>query len=136
MKARVKVNKSLDKKLEQLEQTAEERVKDELRDMASFTALKVQSVSGKGSPVDTGAYVTSFSIKNSYSSGRSRTSKGKPRRQNPQAKRQEGLAQMLGDIETLKPLEEPLIVISNGAPHAKYVEMKHAIFAQIRNKFQ
>jgi mRNA-degrading endonuclease RelE of RelBE toxin-antitoxin system len=130
MKARVKVNKSLDKKLERLEQTAEERVKDELVDVAQFAVSR--------SPVDTGAYVTSFSIKNSYSSGRSRTSRNKPRRQSPQAKREEGLSQMLGDIETLKPLEEPLIVISNGSPHATQVEKLHgyAVFAQIRNKFQ
>lgn len=131
MKARVKFNKaSLDKKLMMLEQTAEERVKDELTDIAQFAVTR--------SPVDTGAYVTSWSMKHSYSSGRSRTSKNKPRGQSPEAKRQEGLSQLLMDIETLRPLENDLVVISNGSPHADVVEYKHgyAVFAQIKDKFR
>lgn len=140
MKARVKFNKaSLDKKLLLVEQTVEERVKDQMVDIAQFATSR--------SPVDTGAYVTSFSMKHSYSSGRGRTSKGKPRNQSPDAKRQEGLSQLLSDIETLKPLENDLIVLSNSSPHAKSVEYGnevdkrwgkpgYAVFTQIKDKFR
>ena len=131
MKARVNFNKgALDKKLLLAEQTVEEKVKDQLTDIAQFATSR--------SPVDTGAYVTSFSIKHSYSSGRSRTSNNKPRGQSLEAKRQEGLSQLVADIETLKPLENDLIVLSNGSPHANEVEYKHgyAVFSQVKDKFR
>lgn len=131
MKARVKFDKSgLDKKLMMLEQTAEERVKDRLIDIAQFATTR--------SPVDTGAYVTSWSMKHSYSSGRSRTSNNKPRGQDPIAKRQEGLSQLVADIETLRPLDNDLVVISNGSPHATEVEYKHGymVFSQIKDRFR
>lgn len=136
MKARVKINPSLQRKMELLGQTAEERAKDQLVDIAQFAVAR--------SPVDTGSYVTSFSLKNSYSSGRGRTSKNKPRNQDPQAKRQEGLSQLLQDIEGLNPLEDNLIVLSNGSPHARLVETGevwsrtpgYAVFAQIKDKFR
>lgn len=131
MKARVKIDQAgLDRKLKLLEQTAEEQAKDRLVDIAQFATSR--------SPVDTGAYVTSFSMKHSYSSGRSRTSRDKPTQQSPEAKRQEGLSQLLGDIETLKPLEQPLVVLSNGSPHADVVEYKHgyAVFTQVKDRFR
>ena len=133
---KAKVNPSLQKKMAMLGQKAEEKVKDQLIEIAQFATTR--------SPVDTGAYVTSFSMKPSYSSGRGITSNNKPRRQNPQAKRQEGLAQLLSDIETLKPLENPLVVLSNGSPHARQVETGegwnqtpgYAVFAQVRDRFR
>jgi hypothetical protein len=125
--------------MKEFQETTEKKAKDKLRDIAEF-AVAV-------SPVDTGAYVTSWSMKPSYSSGRSRTSEGKPKNQNPEAKKQEGLSQLMSDIQSLKPLETPLVVISNSSPHAKSVEYGsqvddnwkrdgYAVFAQIRNKFR
>jgi len=131
MKARVKFDAGgFSNKMKLLEQTAEERVKDKLVDISQFAVSR--------SPVDTGAYVTSFSMKHSYSSGRSRTSNNKPRGQSPEAKRQEGLSQLLVDIETLRPLENDLVVLSNGSPHANEVEYKHgyAVFAQVKDRFR
>jgi len=131
MKARVKFDANgFSNKMKLLEQTAEERAKDKLVDIAQFATSR--------SPVDTGAYVTSFSMKHSYSSGRSRTSNNKPRGQSPEAKRQEGLSQLLVDIETLRPLENDLIVLSNGSPHANEVEYKHgyAVFSQVKDRFR
>ena len=132
---KAKVSPSLMKKTDLLGQTAEERAKDKLVDIAQFATSR--------SPVDTGAYVTSFSMKHGYSSGRGRTSKNKARNQSPQAKRREGLSQLLADIETLKPLENPLIVLSNGSPHAQSVETGegwrrpgYAVFAQVRDRFR
>jgi len=137
MKARVKFNKgSFDKKLKASEEKVYQQVENELKDMAQFAVNR--------SPVDTGAYVTSFSIKNNYSSGRGRTSKNKPRNQSPQAKRQEGYAQMAADIESIDLKNSKIIVLSNGSPHARLVETGeawtktpgYAVFAQIKDKFR
>ena len=127
---KAKVNPSLQKKMDLLGQKAEEQVKDQLVDIAQFATTR--------SPVDSGAYVTSFSMKHSYSSGRGRTSNNKPRGQDPQVKRSEGFSQLSGDIQSLKPLENPLVVLSNGSPHADEVEYRHgyAVFAQVKDKFR
>jgi len=129
MKAKVNVS-GVKKKMQLLEQKAEEEVKDQLIDVAQFATTR--------SPVDTGAYVTSFSMKHSYSSGRGKTSHNKPRGQDPQAKRSDGLSQLVRDIQALEPLENPLVVLSNGSPHASDVEYKHgyAVFAQVKDKFR
>ena len=129
MKAKVNIS-GVKKKMQLLEQKAEEEVKDQLIDIAQFATTR--------SPVDTGAYVTSFSMKHSYSSGRGKTSHNKPRGQDPQAKRSDGLSQLIGDIQALEPLENPLVVLSNGSPHASDVEYKHgyAVFAQVKDKFR
>lgn len=137
MKARVKFNKAaLDNKIKEAEDKAYQQVENQLKDMAEFAVSR--------SPVDTGAYVTSFSIKNNYSSGRGRTSKNKPRNQSPQAKRQEGYVQMAADIEGLDLKNSKVIVLSNGSPHARLVETGeawsrtpgYAVFAQIKDRFR
>ena len=132
MKARVNRG-SLEKKMDMLRGKAEEAVKDELRDIAEFAVIS--------SPVDTGAFATSWSLKSSYSSGRSRSSKGKPRNQSVEVKQQEGLSQINSDIESVRIFEgpevggSPLFVISNGAPHAPSVERKYEIFRRLRNRY-
>ncbi len=131
MKAGIRYDRaSIDRKFKASEQQIEEELKGLFTDIAEFAVMR--------SPVDTGAYVTSFSIKHGYSSGRGRTSKNKPRQQSPQAKRQEGLSQLLADIETLKPLENDRVVLSNGSPHADKVEYKHgyAVFSQVKDRFR
>lgn len=72
-------------------------------------------------PVDTGAYVTSFSVTTSSGSGRSRTSHGKPRNQDPAAKKAEAMAQIRSDIEGL-PVNATMIYLTNRAPHAAFIE--------------
>jgi len=140
MKARVRINKAqIDKKLKGLEQVVEDRFKDDLTEMAQF-AVNI-------SPVDTGAYVTSFSIKPSYSSGRGRTSRNKPTGQSDTAKRSEAMGQLLSDIEKISPLDQPLVVLSNGSPHALSVERGsavdpnwqrpgYAVFARVKDRFR
>ena len=128
MKARVQVNKSLSDKQLLLGQTVEEKVKDKLVDIAQFAVTRT--------PVWSGAAVTSYSMKHSYSSGRGRISQ-KERTPDEAGKRQEGLSQLMSDIEGLKPLKNPLVVLSNGAPHFKeWVEPKYDIFGQVKDKFR
>lgn len=121
---------------------AEEKIEDRLEDIARY-AVNV-------SPVDTGAYVTSFSIgRAGFSGGRSRASNNKPRNQNPEAMRQEGYAQLSSDIQSLDISEMVKtgrlgFTLKNRSPHAYAVEnggvnwtvtQPYHVFEKIRRNF-
>jgi hypothetical protein len=119
---------------------AEEKVEERLQDVADY-ATRI-------SPVDTGAYVTSFSIKRAgQGGGRSRSSENKPRNQNPEEKRAEAYGQLVTDIEALNVsdmLEQGItrIVLRNRSPHARDVEdganwrsSGYHVFQRIKRKF-
>lgn len=126
---------------DKVETIAAQRVEDKLKDVAEY-AVSI-------SPVDTGAYVTSFSLVSGGSGGgRSRSSAGKPRNQNPEAKRQEGLGQLYEDINGLaikQDLEDgnAKFTLRNRAPHANDVEDGtnwkrkdgYYVFTKIKRKF-
>ena len=119
---------------------AEEKIEERLEDLADY-ATRI-------SPVDTGAYVTSFSIKRAGAGGgRSRSSENKPRNQNPETKKQEAYGQLLTDIEALNISDmiengNVRITLRNRSPHARDVEdganwrsSGYHVFARIRRKF-
>lgn len=123
-----------------LNDLAEEKIEERLEDLADY-ATRI-------SPVDTGAYVTSFSIKRAGTSGgRSRSSENKPRNQNPEAKKQEAYGQLLTDIQALNISDmiengNVRITLRNRSPHARDVEdganwrsSGYHVFARIRRKF-
>lgn len=85
--------------------------------------------------VDTGAYITSHSIRVTRGAGRSRTSHGKPKKQSPEVKAAEALNQLRDDIAALPPGQEE-VYLSNFAPHANLVEYKHgyAVYESVRNR--
>ena len=68
-------------------------VKDQLIEIAQ-TAVNL-------SPVDTGAYVTSFSFLLGAGRPRGKSSDNKPKGQNAQAMRQEGLSNLMSDINKI-----------------------------------
>ena len=134
------VQATFDRLKGRLNDMAEEQIENGLEDIADY-ATRI-------SPVDTGAYVTSFSIKRAgQGGGRSRTSENKPRNQNPEQKRQEAYGQLLGDIQALNVsdmLEQGNVKITlrNRSPHARDVEdganwrsSGYHVFARVRNKF-
>ena len=134
------VQATFDRLKGRLNDMAEEQIENRLEDIADY-ATRI-------SPVDTGAYVTSFSIKRAgQGGGRSRTSENKPRNQNPEQKRQEAYGQLLGDIQALNVsdmLEQGNVKITlrNRSPHAREVEdganwrsSGYHVFARVRNKF-
>jgi len=126
-KSTFKINKSFYDKVEALQQEVEDSVKEELVAVAR-TATSV-------SPVDTGAYVTSFSMKTSRSSGRGKSSENKPRFQDKNQKRKEGLALLMEDIAYLDLEVNKSITFSNGSPHAQDVERRHRVFEIVRNLY-
>lgn len=131
----LKVNKSFDNKLLLLEQMAEERVQDELRSIADY-AIAI-------SPVDTGAYVESFSmVPDGKGGGRSKRSDA--RRSSVKkgtASRQQftevARSSLYSDIELFDIETFNKVTLRNRSPHARDVEDKHgwSVFTKIRNKF-
>jgi len=123
----LKVNKSFDNKLNQITEIAEEAIRDRLGDIANYTV--------NISPVDTGAYVTSFSYAVGAGRPRGKSSRNKPRNQNITAMRQEGLSNLLSDITKLGELKGMTkITLRNAAPHVEYVEKKHSVFTKVKSK--
>ena len=133
MRTELKVMPSLQRKIDGLKAIAEQQVERKLVDMAQ-TAVDL-------SPVDTGAYVTSFSFSTGAGRPRGKSSKGKPRA-NPQAARSEGLSNLIKDLERIPSLlDTTSIVLRNNSPHAVAVEYggrgwktsPYFVFTKLRN---
>ena len=129
----VKVNASFYKKMEYLEDIVEDAVKEELVSIAQSAV--------SFSPVDTGAYVTSFSFTTGAGRPRGKSSDNKPKKQNPQQKMQEGFQNLLTDINKLDLKNTTSVQLRNGSPHADDVENRgpswrrpgYKVFAKIRD---
>ena len=134
----VRVTKALDAKLQRINEEIEEAVELKLTDIATHIV--------HFSPVDTGAFVNSWSFKDNPGGGRAKSSHGKPKGQNKENERGRSLNNLANDIRrtfdtgsTGGSLRSNLTVTAgeyyflNGAPHADKVETKYGIKAQIRN---
>lgn len=124
----------LNKKLKGLEEMIEAKLRDTFENMA-FDATQ-------WSPVDTGAYVNSFSFKtNSRSRGRRQTSHGKLKNQDAQSKRGEGFNKLLGDLNGIDLMATKSVTLRNDAQHARAVEdgwptkPGYGVFRKLRNKY-
>ena len=115
MSNQMTINNSFFNKLELVGDELVELVEDELVGLAS-TAVDL-------SPVDTGAYVTSFSfVRKGSGGGRSRTSNNKPTGQSISAMRDQGFSQLMSDIKTLDIKSTDGAVLKNRSPHSNDVE--------------
>jgi len=131
----IKVNKSFDDKMLLLQQTVEDRVKDELLSIADY-AVAI-------SPVDTGAYVESFSmVPAGQGGGRSKKSEARTASvKRGTASRQQftdiARSNLYSDIEKFNLENSDKMTLRNRAPHAQDVEDKHgwSVFTKVRNKF-
>jgi hypothetical protein len=133
---------------DRIAKVAADEVEDRLRHIASY-AVTV-------SPVDTGAYVESFSLLRAGSGGgRSKSSDARANGvkkgtggANPESFRDVARQNLSGDIEALNveemiQSENPRVTLRNRAPHAKSVEdgtdWQHHdgyyVFTKIRNRF-
>jgi len=93
---------------------------DKIRDQF-LTNMADELVEESIKTVDTGAYITSHSIRTTRGGGRSRTSDNKPRGQDPQFEAAQSLSQLYGDIASL-PKDQTQVFLTNNAPHANIVE--------------
>ncbi len=114
MKATLKVLPSLQRKLDSLETLVEQQVERKLVDIAESAVTL--------SPVDTGAYVTSFSFSVGRGRPRGKSSRGRLKA-NGQAMRQEGLDNLKNDLKKIPSLMDTTsITLRNNSPHATAVE--------------
>jgi len=130
MSIQVTVNKSFYSKLEAIEEEAKEKAIELGQEVVSF-AVGI-------SPVDTGAYVESFSVvPRGSSGGRSRTSKNRPKASNPEGVRGEAIGRLRSSVVAIDPNETGGFTLINRSPHARAVEYKHGylVFEQTRNRF-
>ena len=115
MKSTFTVNSSFYNKLKHLDAVALDSVKVRLEDIAR-TAVDY-------SPVDTGAYVTSFSYTLGAGRPRGKDSSNLPTGANVQGKKQEGYDNLMQDISRINKIEDlDNIQLRNGSPHATDVE--------------
>jgi len=128
IKLRVNQN-SLSKKLQQLETHGEEFIKGALEEISGFMVVRT--------PVDTGAFAESYSVRlPTDSSGRRVSSANRPRKQNPETFQNVARQNMFSDIEVLDLENHSSVLISNRAPHAGEVENRHQIFNSARDRFR
>lgn len=131
----IKVNKSFENKIKLLEQKVEDEVKDELFSIADY-AIAI-------SPVDTGAYVESFSmVPAGQGGGRSKMSEARTASvKKGTASRQQftdiARTNLYSDITKFSLETSDKITLRNRAPHAREVEDKHgwSVFTKVRNRF-
>ena len=137
MKSGFSVNASFHKKIKSLEEKTLVGAKDQLTDIAR-TAIDL-------SPVDTGAYVTSFSYKVGAGRPRGKDSGNRPTATAPEGQMAEGYDNLMQDLTRVKSLEGLKgIELRNGSPHADDVEYGKSggywrktegyfVFAKLRN---
>lgn len=134
----IRVNqKSISVKVKELIDGLHGDAKGKLREMSDYLV--------RGSPVDSGAYVESFSVRySSDSGGRRRSSKGRPRDQDIDTYHNIALSNMNSDIDTLdfESNSSTSVSIRNRAPHAgdentpNTVEYNYQVFARARDKYR
>jgi|TARA_R110000851_G_scaffold308749_1_gene467780 hypothetical protein len=136
-KSTVKVNTPISKKMKKIDDLIEEGVKERLHSIAR-TATNL-------SPVDTGAYVTSFSFAVGAGRPRGKSSEGRPKKQDKVAMRAKGLSNLNSDIAKITDFStKDTIVLRNGSPHAKDVEAggprwrrtAYKVFGQIKDIYK
>jgi flagellar motility protein MotE (MotC chaperone) len=122
----LKVYSSLDNKIKRLEDLVEEEVKDRLEYIANYATIV--------SPVDTGAYINSFSFLVGAGRPRGKSSNSRPEA-NREAAINEARGNLYADISKLDLSQMDSVTLRNGAPHAEAVEKKYSVFTKVRNKF-
>jgi len=134
----IKVSPTLQRKIDSINELTEDAVERKM--------LRIAEDIVRLSPVDTGAFVNSWSFKDNLGGGRSKSSEGKPRGRNKESERGKSLNNLVNDIlktvdsgSTRGSVRSGLEVSAanyyflNRAPHAISVDLKHGIQAQIRN---
>lgn len=135
----VRVNKnSVSGKLKKIEAKLESAVKDELKQVAdALIGQEPKGQAGVGSPVDTGAYITSHSFEPTGSGGgRMRTSSGKPKNQSWSDKAQEARTNLYSDIDRADVTKDKAGIFRNRSPHATAVESKYNVYLTAKDRFR
>ena len=128
-KTQITINQSFYKKMDQLRNDTKEKVWLKGEEIVSYAAAI--------SPVQTGAYVESFSVvPRGAGGGRSRSSNNKPIVADKAGKKQEEAARLRAEVRSVDPFEDVGFTLRNRAPHNKAVEAKHAVFLRTKDRFR
>ena len=138
--SRSKIDKEVEMIDDALEDAARIYFTNIARDAIEFSKIGSNPLSkgvGMGGGVDTGAYITSFSFITGRGRPRGKSSKGRPRKQDPNRMGAIGFDQLMSDLQRVDFKNTTSIVLNNGAPHAPYVENKHGllVFSKLRKKY-
>lgn len=129
MAKQITINQSFYQKMDKLENQVREKVWSKGEEVVSYAA----SIS----PVQTGAFVESFSVvPRGAGGGRSRTSNNKPILADKAGKKQEEAARLRAEVRAIDPLEQNGFTLRNRAPHANVVEARHAVFLRTKDRFR
>ena len=127
----VRINQaSLNRNRKKLRSFIEDRLEDTLVNIGTY-AVQI-------SPVYSGAFAESWSIR-PIGSGGGRSRQSRPERvSDAQAKKEEAKGNIRSDAATYSEqiLEQGGAELNNRAPHAKDVDAKYATIATVRNKFR
>ena len=130
-KTQITINTSFYKKMDELENRVKHEVYSKGEEIVSY-AVAI-------SPVYSGAYVESFSVRpRGDSSGRSRSSENKPELTLPakDAKKQDEAERLRQEVRAVDPLESEGFTLRNRSPHNKDVEQKHNVFLRTTDRFR
>ena len=130
MVTQVTVRPQFQKKMDKLEELVGDKVDEKLQSLGEY-AVQI-------SPVYSGAFAESWSIR-PIGSGGGRTRQSRPERvPDAQAKKEEAKALIRSDVATYSEqiLDQGGAVLTNRAPHAKEVDAKYATIATVRDRFR
>jgi len=130
MVTQVTISPQFQKKMDKLEELVGDRVDEKLQSLGEY-AVQI-------SPVYSGAFAESWSIR-PIGSGGGRSRQSRPERvPDAQAKKEEAKALIRSDVATYSEqiLDQGGAVLTNRAPHAKEVDAKYATIATVRDKFR
>lgn len=142
----IKVNKSLYKKIDRIQNAIMDTTEDVLYglvfDTVRYTLTSTNKKSGKIGAVDSGSYLESFSIMSgSIGTIRSVDSLGRPRGVNPEGVGSQVIATLSRDVsriieslDDIKGNKGPTVTLLNGSKYARDVEYKYGyrIFNKLR----
>ena len=130
MVTQVTISPQFQKKMDKLEELVGDRVDEKLQSLGEY-AVQI-------SPVYSGAFAESWSIR-PIGSGGGRSRQSRPERvPDAQAKKEEAKALIRSDVATYSGqiLDQGGAVLANRAPHAKEVDAKYATIATVRDRFR
>jgi len=130
MVTQVTISPQFQKKMDKLDELIGDRVDEKLQSLGEY-AVQV-------SPVFSGAFAESWSIR-PIGSGGGRSRQSRPERvPDTQAKKEEAKALIRSDIATYSEqiLSQGGAVLTNRAPHAREVDAKYATIANVKDRFR
>jgi len=130
MVAQITISPSFQKKMSKLEELIGNQIDEKLLSLGDY-AVEI-------SPVYSGAFVESWSIR-PIGSGGGRSRKSRPEKvTDVQSKKEEAKALIAQDVAQYSDqiLKSGGAVITNRSPHAKEVDTKYATVARVRDRFR